>query len=79
MYQDVFDEKKQIAMRHYFLNELSERGVVRKYEKNRRLIVNWPVPALESLSGERSPKVLSVFRAVKDYCIRCGLVKFLAK
>ena len=29
MYEDVFDEKKQIAMRHYFLNELSDRGVIR--------------------------------------------------
>ena len=37
MYQDVFDEKKQIAMRHYFLNELSELGVVRKYEKKQTI------------------------------------------
>ena len=37
MYEDVFDEKKQISMRHYFLNELSDRGVIRHYKKKQTI------------------------------------------
>lgn len=33
MYQDVFDDKKQCAMRNYFLTELAPRGNRRHYEK----------------------------------------------
>lgn len=40
MYQDIFDDQEQTAMRHFFLDYLATLGTVRKFAKNE--IVDFP-------------------------------------
>lgn len=71
MYNALFDEKRQSAMRNYFLKDLGRLGTIRKYNKNELLDIDYDnyfgivvcgVVSINILSSKGNEKLLYVLR-----------------